>query len=66
MKKTKTGWQKVWKGVEMDQEAREAKRDVKKKKIRKNRNSCKSALKHEKYDDLSVTDWESLDENDLN
>jgi hypothetical protein len=65
MGKTKTSWQKAWEGCEMDQEAREARRRIKKEKVRKNRNGCRQAIRNGNFEDATVTEWEQLDEKDI-
>lgn len=58
------GWKKSWKNQEMDQWAREERRQIKKKKIRSNRRAGKKALNNENYDDFFLDNWDDLDERD--
>lgn len=65
MSKNKTEWQKAWLGREMDQEAREARRETKKRKVRENRHAANAALKKGDYDAFELNEWDDLDADDI-
>ena len=54
----------MWHNKEIDQGAREEKRNIKKKKVRENRRACKKALKNEDYDNINVVNWNDLGDTD--
>ena len=65
MSKAKTEWQKAWIGREMDQEAREARREIKRRKVRENRHAANAAIKKGDYDSFAVREWDELDADDI-
>ncbi len=54
-------WKNKWKSVEMDQFAREEKRNIKKRNHKANRRFTKDSIKNNDFE--SIYDWIDLDEN---
>lgn len=54
-------WKNKWKSVEMDQFAREEKRNIKKRNHKTNRRLTKDSIRNNDFE--SIYDWIDLDEN---